>query len=503
MASSYQHVYNDPAIEYLSPPTLDKKNYNPYTYSHLHCKESSLPPILRFGPDINKYNRFRTISLVFTSDYLIVPSNYFQNLSKLFINTYVERIIDIKLRFTNFKRLTFKEYSLADLYDKKHLTKNLWLDIIPQRTNMTTLNSEEQENSTETIVQTSSPFEFDSNCWSGLSLSLFTLYIQTPTDRLSSNYPFEYLFNNTKIDELHITGSIIVPSPNISQTTFNGLIRTLKLRRRVDVIDSHEFPYYSQTIGVKSYTIEALGSSQMNLTDFQHYSNLRGLILIQPNFPVRIHVFLSALDTLVFDVERIYSTSLIGAKNINYLKLGNRLRTIDPFSFRPLHRLSRLDLYDVDLSQLTLDTRCILTEFIQDNKQHLLIIYPFTQITSYCECTQLFFDITRSKKLLSDENIVCAKRCRFSNCLIINQFFRIMIPLEIVKDKERNMKKNDDNDILIVDHDHRPDDIDFLEPVDIVTEILNTMQENLTLPVDKGTNSLKSIEQHINLVNST
>ncbi len=169
-------------------------------------------------------------------------------------------------------------------------------------------------------------FKFSSNCFSGLIVSQLNLYIHTLKDRFSSLYPFEYIFNNTNIGELHFYGSIIPPGPSSLRRTFKGLVRSLTLHRRVDTIDSNTFPYY---FPVFSYNIHSIEAHSMDLDSFISYNNFRGLELIRPRFEASIDKLIPTLDSLSLDIEYLNERTLLSARHINHLKLAYRLRRIN------------------------------------------------------------------------------------------------------------------------------------------------------------------------------
>ncbi|CAF3472315.1 unnamed protein product, partial [Rotaria sp. Silwood2] len=87
------------------------------------------------------------------------------------------------------------------------------------------------------------------------TVSHLNIYSYMTRSHISSSYTFQHVFNNTNIGELHFHGSIIPPDPYYLRQTFKGLIRSLKLHRHVNTIDSNAFPYY---FSVYSYTIHAI-----------------------------------------------------------------------------------------------------------------------------------------------------------------------------------------------------------------------------------------------------
>jgi hypothetical protein len=279
------------------------------------------------------------------------------------------------------------------------------------------------------------------NCFSGLTVSQLNLFIYTKKDRFSSLYPFEYIFNNTNIGELHIHGSIIPPGASSLRRTFKGLVRSLTLHRHVDTIDSNTFPYY---FPVFSYNIHSIEAHSMDLSSFiPSYNNLRGLKLIKPRFDVSIDKLIPTLDSVTLDIEYLNERTLLSARHIHNLKLGSRLRRINPQALYLLsNRLQHFDLSDINLSEMTSDSRCQLINYISNNYQRKLnIILPRIESLTECDCGRLILnDIQLNKKDNLQNDLLCSKQCRFSDCLVISEYFREKYPLFI--NNNNNQIKN-------------------------------------------------------------
>jgi len=308
-------------------------------------------------------------------------------------------------------------------------------------------------------------FTFEENCFSGLMVSQFNLYIHTLRDYFSSSSSFEEVFNNTNIGELHFHGSFIPPGPSNLRRTFKGLVRSLTLHRHVDTIDSNTFPYY---FPVYSYNIHSIEAHSLDLDSFiPLYNNLRGLELIKPRFEVSIDKLIPTLDSLSLDIEYLNERTLLGAQHIHNLKLGSRLRRINPQVLYTLpNRLRHFDLSDINLSEMTSDGRCHLINFISKNSERQLnIILPRIESLTECDCARLILsDIQLKKK--SQENFpidhFCSTQCRFSDCLIISEYFREKNSLFLNDRPLLNILNQPNNDLPSVDLFSDPIDVDMM-----------------------------------------
>ena len=191
---------------------------------------------------------------------------------------------------------------------------------------------------------------------------------------------------------------------------------------------------------------------------------MRGLELIKPRFQVSIDKFIPTLDSLTLDIEDLNEQTLLSAGHIYNLKLGSRLRRINPQVLYSLaNRLKNLDLSDIDLSEMTSDSRCYLIDFISKAYQrHLNINLPRIDHLTGCDCARIILTEIESIKN-SKENInndfICSKQCRFSECSAISEYFREKYPL-FTND---NQVMNTINE----PHDNLPSIDFFADPVDV------------------------------------
>jgi hypothetical protein len=111
---------------------------------------------------------------------------------------------------------------------------------------------------------------------------------------------------------------------------------------------------------------------------------------------------------------------------IHHFKLGSRLRRINQ---QVLYSLStRLKTFD--LSEMTSDSRCYLIDFIKHSYRSMNIIFPRIEYSNECDCEKLILYEIQSMKTSKDSSI-CSKQCRFSDCLVISEYFREKSPLLI------------------------------------------------------------------------
>ncbi|UJR24785.1 hypothetical protein I4U23_006160 [Adineta vaga] len=397
-------------------------------YSHLYCKGNILTKNTfqsPFGSDYKHQNRFRTISIEFLHEKQIeIHTNQFDSLAMLFSLTEKTAQIELSLRFNNFTYIKFNKQAItSNIFQKKHQNIRLWLYFQP------TTDSNQINSGDDNLDQ----FQFSQNSFSGLIISQLNMYIHTSQDHFSSSSSFEHVFNNTNIGEVHFHGTIIPPDSSTTiQPIFKGLIKSLTLHRRVDTIDSNSFPYYPSVL---SYNIHSIEAHSMDLNSFiPRYHNLRGLELIKPRFEVSIDKLIPTLDSLLLDIEYVNERTLLGAQHIHYLKLGSRLRRIHSQVFHSLPKHLRLfDLSDINLSEMTTDSLCLLIQFIYNTiQQQLNIIYPRIETLTECNCARLILNDIRSKIISKDHlpnESICSKQCRFSICPIISEHFREKYPL--------------------------------------------------------------------------
>ncbi|CAF1268149.1 unnamed protein product [Rotaria sp. Silwood1] len=461
-------------------------------YSHLYCHGNSLTKDTfqsPFGFDFQNQNHFRTISIeFFLKNQVEIYSYQFDSLSKLFSQTNNDAKIELSIRFNHFTHITFKKYSLTSkIFNEKHHKKHLWLHFIPTTSNY--IQNESGENNSTAI---NDQFTFSENCFSGLTVSHLNIYSYMTRAFISSLYPFEFVFNNTNIGELHFHGSIIPPGPYYIRQTFKGLVRSLKLHRHVDRIDSNSFPYY---FSVYSYTIHAIEAYSMNLDSFiPFYTNLRGLELIKPHFEVSIDKYIPTLDSLTLDIEYLNERTLLSGQYINNLKFGSRLRRINPQVLYYLqNNLKYIDLSDINLSEMTSDSRCYLIHFIYNNyKDQLNIIFPKIENLTECDCARLILIHIKYIKDYYNDDLLCKKKCRFSDCSIISEYFREIYPL-FTNDKQFMNNSNDINNNNLPSVDLYSDSID----IDMMHFLINqTNEQSININQKQTTNTPLTNFQH-------
>jgi hypothetical protein len=171
----------------------------------------------------------------------------------------------------------------------------------------------------------------------------------------------------------------------------------------------------------------------MNLSSFLlSHRNLRGLEIIKPRFEVSIDQLIPTLDSLTLDIEHLNQKTLLVARHIQNLKLGSQLRTINSEIFQWLsRRLHHLDLSDIDLSQMTSDSRCHLIKYLSKHSQdYLNIIYPRMKYLNECHCARIFIDHIQFKNNYNNDSI-CYRLCHFSDCPTISEYFKDKYPFII------------------------------------------------------------------------
>ena len=294
------------------------------------------------------------------------------------------------------------------------------------------------------------------NCFSSLKVSQFAVYIHTIRDHFPTNYTFEQIFNNTNIGQLNFHGAII--RPQSSPTNFIGQIRSLKLVRHVDTIDSFTYPYYRH---VYSYTIHSIEAHSMNLSSFLFsHRNLRGLEIIKPRFDLSIDQFLPTLDSLTLDIEYLNKKTLLIARHIHNLKLGGQLRRIEPDVFQSLsRRLHHLDFSEIDFSQMTSESRCYLLQYLSKHSEdHLNILYPRMRSFDECHCPKLFLESIRWKYR---NHSSCSAICQLSDCPIISEYFQKNFPFISHEPMNNEQKNIDEQPLSLVEIFSDPVDVDM------------------------------------------
>lgn len=330
----------------------------------------------------------------------------------------------------------------------------------------------EEKNSSRALDQ----FVFASDCFAGLTVSQLSLYIYTLEDRFPSSSFFEQIFNGTTVDDLHFHGSIIPPSPPYIDQPFKGFVKSLTLYRHVNHIDAHAFPFYPHAY---SYTIHSIDGHSMNLSSFlPSHSNLRGLELIKPLFDVFINHFIPSLERVTLDVEHLTDKTLLAARHIRQLKLGSSLRTIHSAFFSSLsRRLTSLDLSAVDLSQMTIDSRCQLLTYLSSNARGTLtIVFPRTDNATECNCQQLFLDdLHPQPKATTGIELTCAKLCTFSDCPTVSEHF---------KEKYQSVVVDEDQPSALLEatiEEEKNVTVEHFAPVDLVDEVVDVDMLNFLI----------------------
>jgi hypothetical protein len=205
----------------------------------------------------------------------------------------------------------------------------------------------------------------------------------------------------------------------------------------------------------------------MNLSSFLlSYTNLRGLEIIKPRFEVSIDQLIPTLDSLTLDIEHLTEKTFLIARHIYNLKLGSQLRTIKPEIFNLLsRRLHHLDLSNVDLSQLTSDSRCHLITYLSKHSQDKLnIIYPRIKYLDECDCARIFLNDIQLK-ITNNNDSTCPKLCHLSDCQTISEHFKEKYPL-IISNNQSNYilyeKNNFNEDLSAVEIFSDPVDTDMI-----------------------------------------
>jgi hypothetical protein len=192
------------------------------------------------------------------------------------------------------------------------------------------------------------------------------------------------------------------------------------------------------------------------------YNNLRGLELIKPRFEVSIDRFIPTLDFLSLDIEYLNERTLTSVRHINHFKLGSRLRRINPHVLNSLsNRLKIFDLSQIDLSEMTSDSRCYLIYFIKNYYRSINIIYPQIEYSTECDCARLILHDIQSIKNHKDTSI-CSKQCRFSDCSVISEYFRDKSPLFVDDNPSIHVLTDKNEDLPSVDLFADPIDVDMM-----------------------------------------
>jgi hypothetical protein len=366
-----------------------------YESIDIRCTMSKLAPLTFVSP-LRKKN-FQSIDIKFNSDENIrLNSDYFILLNQLLPNT-TQQSLSITLRFQNF-------YSFhAQTGTFRHLFKGI--------------NTPYSRLTIELHPLKAKSIKFDQNTFDKLQVNELSIY----ADSFTSS--FESIFNNTNITHLNIEGAIVPHDPSLL-SKFTGQIRSLKITRMIDTVNSEEFPPFP----VQAYTIEAHKMRTLDALSFLNYTQLAGLNIIQPDVSITPRVLhgleqLSSLRSISLDAERIADGALKYVKHIQTLILGSFLKMLDSESINSLKSLQQLDVRYVQFPTLQGNTSCALADYINRRRMLGLTVYlPPENID--CDCVLVFLnnmidDGEQLTKCQSTNN----DRCLFSSCSIVSEYF--------------------------------------------------------------------------------
>ena len=366
-----------------------------YESIDLRCTMSKLAP-LRLVTSTKKPT-FQSIDIKFQADDNIdLNQDYFLLLNDLLSNT-SQQSLSITLRFQNFYAFHAQTGTFRNLF--KGLTKSysrLTIELHPLR---------------------AKSIFFERNTFDHLQVDELSIY----ADSLTSS--FESIFNNTNITHLNIEGATVAHDPSLT-SKFTGQIRSLKMTRMIDSVNSDEFPSFP----VQSYTIEAHKMRTLDAYSFINYTQLTGLNIIQPDVSITSRVlqgleYLSSLRSISFDAERIADGALKYVKHIQTLTLGSYLKMLDTESINSLTLLQQLDIRYVQFSSLQANTSCALADFI--NRRRMLGLTVYLPLENpECDCILVFLNnmIDNGDQLTKCQSIY-NDRCVFSSCPIVSEYF--------------------------------------------------------------------------------
>ena len=366
-----------------------------YETIDIRCTMSKITPITFVSPMIRR--NFQSIDIKFQlEDHIQLNSDYFRSLNLLLANT-SEQTLSITLRFQNFYSFHAQTGAFRNLFQGIQTPySRLTIELHPLRA--------------KSIV-------FEQNSFDNLHVNELSIY----ADSLTSS--FQSIFNNTNITHLNIEGAIVHDDPSLL-SRFTGRIRSLKMTRMIDTVNSEEFPSFP----VQTYTIEAHKMRTFDAQSFVNYSQLTGLNLIQPDVSITSKV-LQGLDTLTnlrsisLDAERIADGALKHAQHIQTLILGSHLKMLDSVSLHSLTSLQQLDIRYIQFSTLQANTSCALADFINRKRMLGLTVYLPSENPD-CDCILVFLNnmvdngeqLTRCQSMMTD-------RCLFSSCSIVSEYF--------------------------------------------------------------------------------
>lgn len=356
---------------------------------------SKLTPITFATPMMRR--NFQSIDMKFLlEDHIQLNTDYFRSLNLLLTNT-TEHTLSITLRFQNFYSFHAQTGAFRNLFQGIQTPySRLTIEFHPMRA--------------KSIV-------FEGNSFDNLHVNELSIY----ADSLTSS--FQSIFNNTNITHLNIEGATVQDDPSL-QSRFTGQIRSLKMTRMIDTVNSEEFPSFP----VQTYTIEAHKMRSFDAQSFVNYSQLTGLNLIQPDISITSKV-LQGLETLAnlrsisLDAERIADGALKHAQHIQTLILGSHVKMLDSANLHSLTSLQQLDIRYIQFSMLQANTSCALADFINRKRMLGLTVYlPSENID--CDCILVFLNnMVDNGEQLSRCQTMINDRCSFSSCSIVSEYF--------------------------------------------------------------------------------
>ena len=366
-----------------------------YETIDIRCTMSKMMPITLISP-VNRRN-FQSIDLKFQIEENIqLNTDYFLPLNSLLSNA-SEHTLSMTLRFQNFYSFQAKTGAFRNLLQGIRTSySRLTIELHPLRA--------------KSIL-------FEQNSFDNLHVNELSIY----ADSLTSS--FQSIFNNTNITHLNIEGAIVSDDPSL-HSRFTGQIRSLKMTRMIDTVNSDEFPSFP----VQSYTIEAHKMRSFDAQSFVNYSQLTGLNLIQPDVSITSKVLhglenLSNLRSISIDAERIADGALKHAQHIQTLILGSHLKMLDSESLHSLTSLQQLDIRYIQFSTLQANTSCALADFINRKRMLGLTVYLPAENTD-CDCVLVFLNnMIDNGEQINQCQSTTNDRCLFSSCSIVSEYF--------------------------------------------------------------------------------
>ncbi|CAF0771393.1 unnamed protein product [Adineta ricciae] len=366
-----------------------------YEAIDVRCTMNKMAPLILKSSLFRE--KFQSIDLKFVGEEMLqLDSDYFIVLNQLLSNT-TQQTLSITLRFQNFQSFHAKAGTF------RHLFRGI-------TSSYSRLTVELQPLKAKSII-------FDGNTFESLQINELSIY----ADSLGS--PFELIFNNTNITHLNIEGAAVTHDATLL-SKYRGQIRSLKITRMIDAVNSDEFPSFP----VQTYTIEAHKMRTLDARSFVNYTQLTGLNIIQPDVSITPKLLnglenLGSLRSVSFDAERIADGALNHVKHVQTLILGSYLRMVDSQSLNSLMSLQQLDVRYVQFSNLQGNTSCALADFINRRRMLGLTVYlPHENLD--CDCVLVFLNnmIDDGEQITTCQSIH-NDRCLFSSCYIVSEYF--------------------------------------------------------------------------------